>query len=62
MAFASGRDVMSCVESLMRHLWRVLLDVKLKEERFPIMTYWDAMSKYGTDKPDTRLGMEVRLA
>lgn len=59
MSFAAGEDVQKCIEDLVRRLWGELLDVKLPSE-FPRMSYNDAMAKYGSDKPDIRLGMEVR--
>lgn len=58
MSFATGKDVMQIVEQLIIHLWRNLLGVTLRSP-FPRMTYYDAMSQYGSDKPDLRLGMEV---
>lgn len=59
MAFASADDVIDTVEGLVRRLWADLMDTCLPES-FPRMKYHDAMSRYGSDKPDTRLGMEVR--
>ncbi|KAB2570573.1 Aspartyl/Asparaginyl-tRNA synthetase class IIb [Lasiodiplodia theobromae] len=58
MSFAAGEDVQKCIEDLVRRLWGELLDVKLPSE-FPRMSYNDAMAKYGSDKPDIRLGMEI---
>ncbi|CAK1355610.1 Aspartate--tRNA ligase, mitochondrial [Cercospora beticola] len=59
MAFASGEDVMAVVEETVKQLWAGLLQVELPE-RFDRMTYQQAMSKYGSDKPDLRLGSEIR--
>lgn len=59
MSFATGVDVMSCVEGLIRRLWQVMLNDELPSAPFSIMSYEDAMAMYGSDKPDTRLGMEV---
>lgn len=59
MSFAVGKDVMRVIEHLIRYLWIRLLGVDLGQNRFPRMPYEEAMSKYGSDKPDTRLGMEV---
>ncbi|KAI5370215.1 Class II Aminoacyl-tRNA synthetase/Biotinyl protein ligase (BPL) and lipoyl protein ligase (LPL) [Septoria linicola] len=59
MAFASGEDVMAVMEAVVRRLWTYHLD-----ETFPAkidrMTYYEAMSKFGSDKPDLRLGSEIR--
>lgn len=58
MAFASGKDVMRVIEYTIRALWKSLLGLKILEP-FPRMTYGEAMSKYGSDKPDRRIDMEV---
>ncbi|TKA32573.1 hypothetical protein B0A50_01681 [Salinomyces thailandicus] len=60
MAFASGEDVMRTIEDTVKALWSALLDVKDLPEQFSRLTYEDAMSKYGSDKPDVRLGAEIR--
>lgn len=49
---------MGCVENLIRRLWKQVLAVDLPLS-FPRMTYMDAMSTYGSDKPDTRLEMAI---
>ncbi|KAK6431743.1 aspartate--tRNA ligase msd1, partial [Oleoguttula sp. CCFEE 5521] len=59
MAFASGEDVMQTVESVVRRLWVEMLDQRDMPEPFPRMSYHEAMSKYGSDKPDLRLGSEI---
>lgn len=58
MAFATGVDVMECVENLIRRLWKEVIQIDLPTS-FPRMTYEEAMSMYGSDKPDTRLGMPI---
>nr|OQO28532.1 hypothetical protein B0A51_03707 [Rachicladosporium sp. CCFEE 5018] len=60
MAFASGEDVMRTVESVVRRLWVEMLDQRDMPEPFPRMSYHEAMSKYGSDKPDLRLGSEIQ--
>lgn len=59
MAFASAEDVMRTVEAVVRRLWSELLAYDVPET-FPRMSYEEAMSKYGSDKPDLRLGSEIR--
>ena len=59
MAFATGEDVMTVTEAVVRRLWHELLDITLLDE-FPRMTYEEAMSRYGSDKPDLRLGSEIQ--
>ncbi|KAK7544328.1 tRNA synthetases class II-domain-containing protein [Phyllosticta citribraziliensis] len=58
MSFASADDVMDCIERLIGRLW-TQLGVATLAVKFPRMTYNDAMAKYGSDKPDVRLGMEI---
>lgn len=60
MSFAKGEDVMQTIEALLRRLWGEMLNVTNLPTPFPWMTYEEAMSKYGSDKPDLRLGAEVR--
>ena len=57
-SFAAEVNIMHDIEKLLRIMWFRLLDVKLPK-RFPRLTYHEAMARYGSDKPDMRLGMEV---
>ncbi|KAL8997650.1 MAG: hypothetical protein Q9169_003130 [Polycauliona sp. 2 TL-2023] len=57
MSFVGADQVMSIVEKLIRSLWSTFLDSDLPST-FPRMSYQEAMSRYGSDKPDTRLGMQ----
>ena len=59
MSFATGEEVMQCIEQLIRRLWAELLGVVALSCPFPRMTYHEAMAKYGSDKPDNRLGMDI---
>lgn len=59
MAFATGSDIMAVIESLVRTLWRSVLDHELGQPAFPQMTYQQAMDMYGSDKPDRRLGLTI---
>ncbi|MEJ7540582.1 aspartate--tRNA ligase [Staphylococcus intermedius] len=58
MSFVEQEDVIQLGEAMVK---KVLADVKGIEmtAAFPRMTYAEAMSRYGTDKPDTRFGMEL---
>lgn len=58
MSFIEQDDVVELGTNLTRHLWKSSLDVDLPES-FPVITYYDAMEKYGSDKPDTRFGIEL---
>ena len=56
MAFVEQEDILDIFENLTRHLLKEINGVEV--EKFPRMTYDDAMRKYGNDKPDIRFGME----
>ncbi|MBN8191083.1 aspartate--tRNA ligase [Bacillus sp. NTK074B] len=58
MSFMDKEEIISLVEDMMKKL---MSDVKEVNVSLPIprMTYDDAMSRYGSDKPDTRFGMEL---
>lgn len=60
MSFATGEDVMRSIETLVRKLWRELLQADTIPEIFPRISYQEAMSMYGSDKPYMKLGMQVR--
>ncbi|PNS14216.1 aspartate-tRNA ligase [Sphaceloma murrayae] len=59
MAFAGQEEVMTVIEGLVKTLWKDMLGTDLWSAAFQRMTYEEAMSKYGSDKPDTRLGSEI---
>ena len=56
MAFIEQEDILNTFEGMVRHLFKVVLDVEIED--FPRMDYDDAMRLYGSDKPDVRFGME----
>ncbi|MEY3052584.1 MAG: hypothetical protein RLY31_2369 [Bacteroidota bacterium] len=58
MAFVTREDILQTFEALTRHLFRSVLQLELPP--FPRMRYDEAMSRFGSDKPDTRFGMEFR--
>ena len=59
MGFSAEEDVMNVIETTLEKLWDQMLGFKTGRP-FQRMTYQEAMSSYGSDKPDLRLGMEVR--
>jgi len=59
MSFVTVEDIQRTMEGLMAHIFREVLDITLKLP-FPVLTYDDAMDRYGADKPDIRFGMELR--
>lgn len=56
MSFVERDDILDTFEGMTRHLFSSIKGVELGT--FPRMTYADAMSKYGSDKPDVRFGMK----
>lgn len=60
MSFVEMPDVMEVQERLLIALTKKFApDKKIKETPFPVMTYHEAMNKYGSDKPDLRFGFEI---
>jgi len=57
MAFVEQDDILNTFESLTKHLFKKLKNVELNFD-FPQLTYADAMTYYGNDKPDTRFEMK----
>jgi aspartyl-tRNA synthetase len=54
MSFVEQEDVFNVVEKLMVNLFKQFSSKKIVNEKFPKITFEDAMMKYGTDKPDLR--------
>ncbi len=59
MAFCEEEDVLSLMEELLTDLFRELRPDLRLQSPFPRLTYQDVMERYGTDKPDTRFGLEL---
>ena len=57
MSFVEQEDVLNMFEGLVKHIFKYVKDIDFVEP-FPRMTWADAMRLYGSDKPDTRFGME----
>ena len=58
MAFVNQQNVLDTFEGLIKYLFRKVLNVEF-ENSFPVITYDDAMEKYGSDKPDIRFNMHL---
>jgi len=58
MSFVDEAAVTNTMEDLMRHVFKATLDVDLPNP-FPRMTYAEAMQRYGSDKPDLRIDLEL---
>lgn len=57
MSFVEQEDVIQMFEGLVKHIFKYVKDIDFTEP-FPRMTWKDAMTRYGSDKPDIRFGME----
>ncbi|HVC16986.1 MAG TPA: aspartate--tRNA ligase, partial [Rhodanobacter sp.] len=57
-AFVEERNVQDFVEELIRHVFREVQDVEL-DAAFPRMTWMEAMRRFGSDKPDLRIALEL---
>jgi aspartyl-tRNA synthetase len=58
MSFVDEAAVTETVEGMMCHLFKETMDIDLPQP-FPRMTYADAMHRYGSDKPDLRIDLEL---
>ena len=58
MSFVDEADVTGEMEGLIRHVFKAVLDVDLPSP-FPRMSYAEAMQRYGSDKPDLRIDLEL---
>ncbi|MBP7072898.1 MAG: aspartate--tRNA ligase [Clostridia bacterium] len=59
LSFVEKEDVMEVNEGLLKRLFKEVLDVDIKTP-FKRLTYKEAMERYGSDKPDTRFGLELK--
>ncbi len=61
MSFVSREDVIQLTEGLMQQMFKKTLNYDLPKN-FPMLTYDEAMARYGSDKPDIRFDMELQDA
>lgn len=59
MSFVDQEDIQACIEGYIEKLFKEILGVEVTLP-LPRLTFADAMSRYGSDKPDTRFGMEIQ--
>ena len=57
-AFVRERDIQDFVENMIRSIFKEVVDVEL-DAQFPRMTWAEAMRRYGSDKPDLRIALEL---
>jgi len=58
-SFLTQEDIMRMMEGLIRHIFKEVLQVSLPDP-FPRMSYAEAMRRYGSDKPDLRIALELK--
>tara|TARA_Y100001968_G_scaffold329061_1_gene377574 strand:- start:11335 stop:13158 length:1824 start_codon:yes stop_codon:yes gene_type:complete len=58
MSFMSQEQILKLNEQLIACIWKAIKGIQLNLP-FPRMTWQEAMDRYGTDRPDTRYGMEL---
>ena len=58
MSFVTQQDILDTFEGLMKHLFKSIKNIDLP--KFPVITYAEAMSNYGNDKPDIRFEMKFK--
>lgn len=58
MAFVEEEDIFHMMEGLMKKIWKEALGIDIKTP-FPRISHEEAMERFGSDKPDTRFGLEL---
>lgn len=58
MSFIEEKDIQNLLEGMVRQCFAELMDVTLPDP-FPHMTYFEAMQRFGTDRPDLRIPLEL---
>lgn len=62
MSFADEETVMAEIEALISKVWQNITQAPKLTTPFARMTYHEAMSSYGSDKPDLRFSAKVSIA
>src|SRR5436305_1269986 len=58
MSFIEREDIYAVIEGLLKRVWKIALNVDVATP-FRRLTFQEAISRYGIDKPDTRFGLEL---
>jgi len=58
LSFVEEQDIQQLIEKMLRLIFLTILDVTLPDP-FPRITYSDAMNRFGTDRPDLRIPLEL---
>ncbi|MEI6757102.1 MAG: aspartate--tRNA ligase [Chlorobium sp.] len=60
MAFIEQDDLFAILEGMVEHLTRTMSTKRIKQFPFPRISYKEVMNRYGTDKPDLRIPLEIQ--
>src|SRR6202007_43115 len=58
MSFIEREDIYALIEGLIKRVWKTALNMEIPTP-FKRLSYFEALNRYGIDKPDTRFGMEL---
>lgn len=58
MSFVHQDDILDMFEGMLKHLFKTIMGIEMNQ-KFPRITYENAMEQYGTDKPDIRFEMKI---
>ena len=58
MSFIDREDLYATIEGLLRRIWKTALGMDIPTP-FPRLRFEDALNRFGSDKPDTRFGLEL---
>jgi aspartyl-tRNA synthetase len=58
MSFMSQDEILELNEALIRHIFKTVKNIDIPRP-FPRLTYAESMARYGSDRPDTRFGLEL---
>ncbi len=58
MSFINREDIFQLIEGLFQKIWKDILNLEISIP-FPRLSYYEAMTRFGSDKPDTRFQMEI---
>lgn len=58
MSFIDREDIYNLIEGLLKRVWKTALNMDIPTP-FPRMSFYEALNRFGIDKPDTRFGMEI---
>jgi aspartyl-tRNA synthetase len=60
MSYTTQEEVLNLIEGLYTEIVEGMTDKRIPAKPFPRLTYAEAMDRYGSDKPDTRFGLELK--